>query len=158
MQEGCLGSHKHQLMCWRDISVARGLPLGSVGSKPQAGWTETQITSMYEKQQGFCLQGRDGWRHREPLKGPKHKISLLTLCASKGRAEWTRDIWGESEAGGSVERTEGTRTSTRIHVLSHSPYCKSHYSEAEHSSLKGISPRGINPPAHRNYCTPPCGA
>ena len=47
--------------------AARGFPLRSVGSKPQAwppilqhqSWKETQITSLCEKQQKFCQPGRD---------------------------------------------------------------------------------------------------
>ena len=44
------------------------------------------------------------------LKGQHTKFQLqpLTLGSSRGRVEWTSDAWGESEAGGSGERTEGT--------------------------------------------------
>ena len=77
-------------------------------------------------------------------------------CSSRWRAEWTRDSWGKSGVGGSGERTEGT--AARIPVLSHSPYCKSCLSQAEHSSPSGISLRGSNRPAHRNYPAPLCGA
>ena len=71
-----------QLKCWMEISVATGVPLGSVGSKPQAGLSRlkhqskkgTQITPSYEKWQNVYLPRRDRWRHREPLKGPTHKI------------------------------------------------------------------------------------
>ena len=68
----------------REISVACRFPIMSVGSKTQAGllilqhqsWKEMQMTSSCEKQQGFCLAGRDSWRLREPLNGPMHTISF----------------------------------------------------------------------------------
>ena len=84
MQEGWLGSHGQQLNFWRYISVGGVVPLRNVGSKSQDGLASlqqesqngTQITSSCEKQQGFCLPVRVGWRCREPPKGPMHKISL----------------------------------------------------------------------------------
>ena len=72
----------------------QGFSLRSVGSKHQAGLPSlqnqarkgTQITSSCEKQQAFCLPGRNGWICREPLKGPTHTFCLqpLTLGSSKG--------------------------------------------------------------------------
>ena len=75
-----------------------GLPLRSVRSKHQAGlpslwrqsWKRTQITSICEKQQGFCLLRRDGWRLREPLKGPKPKISFANT--HRGLQQWERRV------------------------------------------------------------------
>ena len=90
------------------------------------------------------------------LKGQHTKFHLqpLALDSGRGRAKWTRDTWGESGVGGCGERTEGT--TSRIPVLSHSPYCRSHLSQAEHSSPSGISLRGSNSPTHRNYSALPC--
>ena len=127
----------------RGIFQQPGLfPLRSVGSKPQAGLPSlqhqsqkgTQKTPSYEKQQGFCQPGRETAGDSERLlksQCTKFYLQPHTLGSSRGRAEWTRDTRGESGAGGSGERTEGT--ATRIPVLSHSPYCRSHLSQAEHS-------------------------
>ena len=62
-----------------------GIPPENMESKPQTGLPSlqhqiqkgTQIASICEKQQGFCQPCRDGWRHREPLKGPKQKILFV---------------------------------------------------------------------------------
>ena len=66
----------------RNFSDQGWIPLRSVESKPKAGllslqqqsWKGTQVISSFEKQQGFYLPGRDGWRHREPIKVPTHTI------------------------------------------------------------------------------------
>ena len=76
------------------------------------------------------------------------------MGSGRGRAEWARKAWGEPGAGGSGERAEGT--ATRIPILSHFPYCRSHLSQAEHSPPSGIRLRGSNSPTHRNYSAPPC--
>ena len=69
---------------WVAAEVPKGyfssqdVPLRSVGSKPQAGLPSlqhqsqkvAQISSSCEKQQGFCLPGRNVWRGRECLKQP----------------------------------------------------------------------------------------
>ena len=95
--------------------------LGSLRLQQQS-LKETQITSSCEKQQGFCLPGRNSWSCREPLKGQHTKFHLqpLTLDSSRGRAEWTREACGDSGVGGSGKRAEGTATGNP--VLSHSPY------------------------------------
>ena len=124
-REAKLSPHRKQLKFWRDISAARGCPLKSVGSNPQAGLpsiehqsqTGTQITSSCEKYQGFCPPGRDGWRCREPVKGPMNKISFATTYPGLHQREGrVRIVW----AGGSGQRTEGI--ATRTPLLSHSTY------------------------------------
>ena len=90
-QEGWLGSHGQQLKRQRDSSTAREFPLRSVGSNLKLGSPAystrarkgTQITSSYEKQQGFCMPGRDSL-----LKGQHTEFHLqpLTPGAGEGRA------------------------------------------------------------------------
>ena len=132
-----------------------GFPWRSVESKPQAGlpslqhqsWKGTQITSSSEKQQGFCRLGHMVGDANSLLKGQHIKFHLqtLTLDCGRGRAEWTGDVWGESGVGGSGVKAEGI--ATRIPVLGHSPYCRSHLSQAEHSPQSGISLReAVAPP------------
>ena len=89
--EGCLGSHGWQLKCQRDISVARGSPREVWGLIPcwalQSTATEpegTQMTSRCEKWQDSCLPGRNSWRHRRPLKGPRHKILFVAWAPTEG--------------------------------------------------------------------------
>ena len=73
MQEGWLHSHGWHLKCQRDISVAGGIRLRSVGSQLQArlpslqnqSAESTQITFSYEKRQGFSLPEMDVWSSRE---------------------------------------------------------------------------------------------
>ena len=109
-KKGWLGSHRWQVKCQKDTSVAGegGFPLRSVGSKPQAGlpklqhqrWKGTQITSSCERQQDFCLPGRDGWGHRQPLNRPSHKISFAATYPEcwkrEGRVDkrLLRTVWG----------------------------------------------------------------
>ena len=165
--EGELSSQEWQLKFQRNISVARGFPLKSVGSKPQVGlpsfqqrsWEETQITSSCDKQQGFCLLGRTAGNAKSLLKGQHTKYCLqpLTLGSSSGRAEWTRYTWSESGAGGCGERTE--ETATRVSVLSHAQrYCRIHLAPAEHSPPSDICLRKSNSPACRNYSALLCPA
>ena len=54
------------------------------------------------------------------------------------------------------EKTEGSTTKTPM--LSYSPCCRSHLSQAEHISPSGISLRESNSPTHRNYSASLCGA
>ena len=132
----------------RDISVAGGLPMKSVGSKPQArlpslqyqSQNGTQITSSCEKHQEFYLPGRDSWRPREPLKEPTQKN---LICS---HLPWAL---AEKNLGLVALGTEGT--TVRIPVLGHSPYCRRHYTQAEDSSPNGTSLRGSKSPTHRNY-------
>ena len=49
----------------------------------------------------------------------KFHLQPLTLGSNRGREEWTGDMRGQSGAGGSGERAEGSVI--RIPVLSHSP-------------------------------------
>ena len=98
--EGWLGSHAQELKSWRNISVAGGVPhekrvgCPAYSTRSRKG---TQIALSYEKKQGFSLPGRNGWRLREPLKGPTHKISLAATYSGlqQKAAEWTKDTWGE---------------------------------------------------------------
>ena len=85
------------------------------------------------------------------LKGQHTKFHLqpLTLGSSSGRAGRSRDTGGESGVGGSGKRTEFKESkieSSRIPVLNHPPYCRSHFSQAEHSPPHSISLRGSNKP------------
>ena len=139
---------------------SEGIPLRSVGSKPQAGLPSlqhqslksTQITSSWEKWQGVSLPGTESCRCREPFKGQMHKFSFAAtyLGSGKRRAERTRDAWGEPGASDSGERTE--RRAAKFLVLSYPPYFGSHLAQADHPTLSGISLRGSNSPACRNYC------
>ena len=87
----------------------------------------------------FCLQS-------SALGSARGMQSGLKMC-EESLGWWLWGLWPG-------ERAEGT--ATRISVLSHSPYCGSHLFQAEHSP-SGISLRGSNSPAHRNYSAPPCG-
>ena len=100
---------------------------------------ENQITPSCEKQQVSVSQGEMAGDTENLLKGQCTKFCLqpLTLGSSRGRAGWTKDTWGDSGAGGSRERTEGT--TGRIPVLSHFPWCRSRFCQAENSSLNGNS-------------------
>ena len=53
----------------------------------------------------------------------KFHLQPLTLGAGKGRTDALETL-EESQVGGSGQRTEGT--AARTHVLSHSPYYRSH--------------------------------
>ena len=101
-----------------------------------------QITSGCEKQWGLCLQRRDSYRHREPLKRPTHKYSFSATYPGFWQREGGVVQRCVRRVRGSGERTEGTPA--RIPVLSYSPYCRSHLSQAEHSPPCGINLRGSN--------------
>ena len=103
MIEGWLGSNR-----WCEAPEGYfggwGFPQRSVGSKlqvglPTRGRKGTQITFSCEKQQDFCLPGRDGQKCREPLKGPKHKIPFAAtypgLQQREGRVDWrcVKRVW-----------------------------------------------------------------
>ena len=156
-REGWLGSDGRQLRFWRDTSVAGGFHLRSVVSKPQVHspaystrtrkeprWYRAVKSNRVSFSQG--LPGRASWKLSH-LKSQctKFHFSASYLDSGTERTEWTRDTWGKSGFGGSGEITEGT--TPRVPVLSHSQYCRSHLSQAEHSSPKGISLRGSNSPA-----------
>ena len=142
-----------------------GFPLRTMGSEPQAGLPSlqhqsqkgAQTTSSCEKQQGFCLPGRDGSSLGMPHKMSMHKTSFavtyLRLQQREGRVDqrWLQ----ESGVGSCGERTEGT--ATRTPGLSHTLHCGS-ISQAEHSFPSGISLRGSHSPTCSNYSAPPCGA
>ena len=59
-------------------------------------------------------------------------LQPFILGTGKGDAEWATDTSGDSGDGGFQERIEGVPT--RILMLNHSPYCKSHLAQAEDSS------------------------
>ena len=129
VREGWLGFHGQQIKCWRDISASGGLLLRTVGSKHQAGLPSVQhqskkgiqITSSCEKQQSFCLPWRDGCRHREPHKEPKHEVLFATTYPGiwQSKAEWTREAWAKSGVDGSREKTEGPPVKTLCWVIPH---------------------------------------
>ena len=144
-----------------------GFPWGSWGLNSKMGSPAYSIRPgkepkwhMAVKSRGF-LSTRERWlRCREPLKD-QHKIQFANLNpflmgSLRGRAEWTRDAWEKFGAGGSGERTEGMVA--RIPVLSHSPYCRSHLSQAENSPPCAMSLRRSNSLAYKNYSAPHCGA
>ena len=87
VREGWMGSHAAAEVLEGYFIDWGVFPLRSVGSKPQSGlpslWHRTrkgtQITHICEKLWGFYLPGRDGWRLREPLRGPTHKIPFVAF-------------------------------------------------------------------------------
>ena len=130
-----------------------GSPWEGCGLNPNLGYLAystrvrkgAQIKYGYEKQQGFCLPGRDSWKKdREPVNGPMYKISFVATYSGllQRKAEWLRDASGDSRVYGSGERTEVI--AARIPILSHSPYSWGHLSQAEHSSPSGITLSGSN--------------
>ena len=151
-QEGWLSSQGWQLKIWRDISVAGmfpwevwdlnpklGSPAYSIRAKKEHRWHPAVKSSWVSVSQGETAGDSETLLNNQCT---KFGLQPFTLGSSRGRAEWTRDTWGESEAGASGERTEGT--DARI--------SGSHYSQAERSYLNGISLRGSKGPLQQVLC------
>ena len=86
-----------------------------------------------------CLvaQWLEKLRATKRVKCIKFHLQSHTLGSGRGRAEWTKATWGDSGFGGSGER--GEVSATRVLVLSHSPYYRSHLSWEEHTPPCSIS-------------------
>ena len=163
-QEGLLGSNGWGLKFWRDSSAAKGFawevwgPNYKLASPDYITKTRkaTQIPSSYEKQQHFCIPGKDGWRFREPLKANTQNFICSHLPWALAEGGQSGLETREESLGLVALRSIGI--TARIPVQSHSPYCRIHLSQAEHFPLSGISLRGSNSPTHRNYSAPLYGA
>ena len=89
-----------QLSGWLDPLKRKGSkPVGGIPSLERQNPKSTEITTSGEKQQGCSLPEREGWRHKEPFKGPTHKLSFAATYPGL----WQR--WGQ---GGLVTPGDGS--------------------------------------------------
>ena len=144
----------------RDISpMVCGLPLRSVGSKPQARFPSLDYQNQErhshhiscEEQCGFCPSGRDGYRHNHPLNGPtqsfvsSHLPWALVCSGGQSRPEFMSwRFYGESHQDPFVESSHYTGETT-LHWQSALFHAASIWRET------------ITPPTGIPV-TPPCGA
>ena len=111
-------------------------------------WKGTQKTPSCEKQQGFCLPGRDGCRDTEPLKRPNKKMFLQPLTPGYSRGGESRLETHEESVGLVALGRKLKEQPPGSLCWNHSPYCRGHLSQAEHSSPSSISLKGSNSTTH----------
>lgn len=149
--KGCLASCVWQLKYWMDTSKAGVFSLKNVGPKCNAGLPRIEHQNQEKNKNNiqlwkaaWCLftryllaQWLETLRATRRMKCTKFPLQPHTLGSGRGGAGWTKATWGDYGFDGSGER--GEISATRIAVLSHSPYCRSHLSWEEHTPSCGIS-------------------
>ena len=129
-QEGCLGSQGEAAKVPEGYFSSTGVPTEQCGDWTPS-WAPQPIAPEPERNpDNFQLWNAAGVLSAKEKRPEKQRASQrantkfcwqpLTLGARRGRAEWTRDAWGESGVGVSGERTEGPAARIHCWVIDHS--------------------------------------